>query len=202
MTPASHSLGTMRAAVLIPIKSFDVAKGRLAGALDASQRQTLARRMASGVIAAAGDLPTWIICDNPAVAELAIANRANVLWRPARGLNAAVTEGVSFLGTEGFDRVVVSHADLPLATDLTWVARSVHDVTIVPDRHGDGTNVMAVPTGSGFVFAYGIGSASAHRTEADRLGLDWVMIPDDELGWDVDVPEDLTALDSGALRAD
>ncbi|MEZ5228319.1 MAG: 2-phospho-L-lactate guanylyltransferase [Acidimicrobiales bacterium] len=187
----------MRAAVLLPIKSFEVAKGRLAGALDLDQRAELARRMASGVIAACHDLPTWVICDDPEVASLAISCRANVLWRPARGLNVAVHEGVEFLAGEGYERVVVSHADLPLARDLTWVADAGPGVTIVPDRRDDGTNVMAVPTDAGFRFAYGVGSSALHRAEAERLGLEWRLIPDAELGWDVDVPEDLTALDGG-----
>ncbi len=187
----------MRAAVLIPIKSFDVAKGRLAGALDLEQRSELARRMAGGVIAACHDLPTWVVCDNAAVAELAVSCGANVLWRPARGLNPAVTDGLEFLTVEGYDRVVISHADLPLARDLTWVASAGSGVTIVPDRRDDGTNVMAVPTGVGFEFAYGVGSAALHRAEASRLGLDCRVIPNAELGWDVDLPEDLTALDGG-----
>ncbi len=187
----------MRAAVLIPIKSFDVAKGRLAGVLDLEQRAELARRMATGVIAAAHRLPTWVVCDNPAVAELAVANGASVLWRPARGLNPAVTDGVDFLTAEGYDRIVISHADLPLAKDLTWVADAGPGVTIVPDRRNDGTNVMAVPVGAGFEFAYGIGSAALHRAEADRLGLVCRVVPHAELGWDVDIPEDLTALDGG-----
>ncbi len=187
----------MRAAVLIPIKSFDVAKGRLAGALDVEQRAQLARRMASGVIAAARGLPTWVVCDNPAVAELTISCGANVLWRPARGLNPAVADGVEFLESEGYDRVVVSHADLPLARDLTWVADAGPGVTIVPDRRDDGTNVMSIPTGTEFTFAYGIGSAALHRAEAERVGLECRLVPNAELGWDVDVPEDLAALDGG-----
>lgn len=187
----------MRAAVLIPIKSFDVAKGRLAGALDVAQRSELARRMAGGVIAACHDLPTWVVCDDPAVAELVVSRGANVLWRPARGLNPAVTEGVDFLTGEGYDTVVVSHADLPLARDLRWVADAGPGVTIVPDRHDDGTNVMAVPTGAGFRFAYGVGSAALHQAEAARLGLDCRVVPDVDLGWDIDLPEDLAALDGG-----
>lgn len=180
---------------MVPIKSFELAKGRLSGALDDNDRSALARRMAAGVIAAGRGLPIWVVCDDPQVAGLAIANGANVLWRPARGLDTAVHDGVDFLGNQGHDLVVVSHADLPLARDLTWVATH-RGVTIVPDRHNDGTNVMAVPTRSGFVFHYGPGSAAAHRAEAERLGLDCRVIPDDALGWDVDVPEDLVGIES------
>ena len=66
--------------------------------------------------------------------------------------------------------MIVAHADLPLATDLAWLA-DTDGVTLVPDRHRDGTNVLCVPAGAGFAPAYGAGSFRAHRAEAARLGL-------------------------------
>jgi 2-phospho-L-lactate guanylyltransferase len=101
-----------------------------------------------------------------------------------------VEAGVRQLAAEGTDRVIVAHADLPLATDLAWVA-DFDGVTLVPDRHSDGTNVLSVPTGAGFRFAYGAASCARHRAEADRLGLQLRVVPDVRLGWDVDRPEDL-----------
>ena len=69
-------------------------------------------------------------------------------------------------------------------------------VTIVPDRRGDGTNVLALPTAAPFVFAYGTGSARRHQAEAERLGLPVRVVPDDALGWDIDTPDDLALYDS------
>ncbi|MFT7599775.1 MAG: 2-phospho-L-lactate guanylyltransferase [Acidimicrobiales bacterium] len=183
----------MRAAVLVPIKSFDLAKGRLSEALDTQQRASLARTMATRVLAAGGGLQVWVVCDDAEVASFAVAKRAEVIWRPSRGLNAAVTDGCEFLFAQGIERVVVAHADLPLATDLAWVADD-DGITIVPDRRGDGTNVMSLPLGTDFQFHYGLGSAEKHRAEAERRGLTCALRPDDELGWDVDVPEDLSVL--------
>ena len=68
-------------------------------------------------------------------------------------------------------------------------------MVVVPDRHGDGTNVLLVPTGAGFEFAYGPGSFAAHLAEAERLGLPVEVVHDDDLAWDIDTPEDLTVLD-------
>jgi 2-phospho-L-lactate guanylyltransferase len=181
-------------AVVIPVKSFTLAKGRLAESLSPEDRDHLARRMASRVVAAARPLPTWIACNDHAVARWAFEVGARVLWRPAPGLNSSVTAAVDFLGRLGYQRVVIAHGDLPLARDLSWVA-TFDGVTIVPDRRGEGTNVMAVPTGAGFTFAYGVGSAPKHRDEARRRGLAVRVVDDDELGWDVDTPEDLAAFD-------
>ncbi len=181
-------------AVVVPVKSFDVAKGRLADALDAEARSALARRMAAAVIAAASPLPVWVVCDNHEVARWAVQQRAGVIWREANGLNPAVTAAVQYLADDGYDRAIIAHGDLPLATELAWVGD--HDgVTIVRDRRGDGTNVMCVPTGAGFVFDYGVGSAAKHEVEAVRLGLAVRICDDDKLGWDVDTPEDLAVFD-------
>lgn len=179
-------------AVLLPVKSFREAKVRLAAALDEVGRATLARDMAGNVVRAAGDLPVSVVCDDDEVAAWAVTLGATVIWRPGRGLNAAVRDGVDELASVGYDQVIVAHADLPHALDLTWVA-DFAGITLVPDRRDDGTNVVCVPTRSGFVFAYGPGSFARHRAEAARLGLPVRIEREKRLGWDVDTPDDLLA---------
>lgn len=183
------------AIVVIPVKSFDLAKGRLADHLDPDERSRLAQAMATRVIIACAPLPAWVICDDADVAALAIEAGANVLWRSSRGLNAAVRDGFEFARAEGVASVIIAHADLPLATTLAWVA-DFDGVTIVQDRRGDGTNVMCLPTSSPFSFRYGPGSAAAHQREAVEQGLPVRVVDDPELGWDIDVPEDLSAFDA------
>jgi 2-phospho-L-lactate guanylyltransferase len=190
--------------VLVPVKAFDQAKRRLAGVLDAGARRALAAAMAETVLRAAGDLRTAVVCDDEAVREWAERLGAEAIWTPGLGLNGAVVAGVAHLERRGVERVIVAHADLPLADDLGWLA--VGDgVTLVPDRRRDGTNVLCVPVGTGFTPAYGPGSFRAHRAEAARLGLVTRLVPDTRLGWDVDVPGDLevpAALDPPAYLAD
>ncbi len=67
-------------------------------------------------------------------------------------------------------------------------------MVLVPDRRDDGTNVACLPSAAGFRFAYGAGSFGRHRAEAARLGLPLRIERDAALGWDVDVPDDLTAV--------
>ncbi len=64
----------------------------------------------------------------------------------------------------------------------------------MPDRHDDGTNVACVPARASFGWAYGAGSFARHRAEAERLGLPLRIERDVPLGWDVDVPDDLSVL--------
>ena len=189
--PALPSSPAASAAVVVPVKAFAQAKARLADVLDAPTRAELARAMAGTVLRAAGGLPVVVVCDDPEVRAWAEREGAEALWTTGLGLNGAVEAGVAHLARRGIERAVVAHADLPLATDLRWVAET-ELVTLVPDRHRDGTNVACVPTGAGFRFAYGPGSFAAHRAEAARLGLVARLVTDLRLGWDVDLPADLT----------
>jgi 2-phospho-L-lactate/phosphoenolpyruvate guanylyltransferase len=186
-----------REAVLVPVKAFGQAKLRLSSALSASHRASLARAMATRVVQSAGDLPVAVVCDDRDVANWARELGALVIWEPGRGLNGAVQEGLSRLGSLGVELVVVAAGDLPLATDLGWVTR-FPGITIVPDRRRDGTNVLSVPAHSGFAFSYGPGSFARHVQEARRTGIPTRIVHSSTLAWDVDVPEDLVGAE--ALR--
>jgi len=183
---------TSSVAVLLPVKAFGDAKARLADALTPAERIVLARTMAEVVAKAAQSHPTWVVCDDRDVAQWAHQNGLEVLWKPGRGLNGAVTEGVADLAHLDFARVIVSHADLPHAQNFDVVlANEQNEVVIVPDRHNDGTNVICLPASSGFVFSYGPGSFNRHQLEAQRLGLPLRIERDERLGWDIDRPDDL-----------
>jgi len=177
-------------AVLIPVKSFTDAKGRLADALEPAARAELARAMATTVVTAAAPLPVWIVCDDDAVASWARSVGAEVLWKPGRGLKGAVDEGVIDLAHLDIERVIIAHADLPHAIELAHLV-DLDEVVLVPDRHDDGTNVIVVPTECGFEFAYGPGSFHRHESTALELGLSVTVVRDQRLGWDVDRPDDL-----------
>lgn len=188
----------MPAAVLVPIKAFSAAKGRLATALDADRRASLARRMAATVLEAAAPLPVVVVTADDDVAAFAHDHGATVLADPGGGLDGAVTAGVAHLAALGYDEVVVAHADLPFAAGLASLTGAADACTLVPDRREDGTNVLVVPAAVGFRFAYGPGSFARHVAEAERLGLAVRAVRDARLGWDVDVPEDL----EGVIEAD
>jgi 2-phospho-L-lactate guanylyltransferase len=178
-------------AALVPVKDFRQAKARLSEALGPSEREALARSMADHVVAAARPLPVHVVCDDADVAAWARATGAVVLWTPGLGLNGAVAAGIERLRTDGFERVVVAHSDLPLALELSWLG-GLPGLTLVPDRRDDGTNVVCVPTGVGFGFAYGPGSFRRHAAQGRRLGLPVRVVREPRLGWDVDVPDDLS----------
>ena len=149
--------------------------------------------MAEQVLTAARPLPVVVVCDDAEVSEWARDLGARALVQRGVGLNGAVNTAFSQLRDEGYRRLVVAHGDLPLATDLGWLAE-IEGIVLVPDRHEEGTNVISLPTGCDFRFAYGPGSFARHQQEAQRTGLAWRVVHDAELAWDVDFPADMTAV--------
>jgi 2-phospho-L-lactate guanylyltransferase len=182
-------------AVVIPIKAFEQAKDRLSGVLSTDQRALLARTTALGVLESVRGASVFVVCDNLEVSQWATSHGATVVDQSQPGLNAAVQEGIS--AAHEYERVMIVHSDLPLPSRLRELLGSSvasNTVTIVPDRHHDGTNVLIIPSGVGFTCHYGANSFEAHLAEATKLELAIEIIEDDELALDIDTPDDLTAL--------
>ena len=189
-----------RAAGGLPVMVFLEAMGRLAGELEPQERLALAAAMAERVVLAAAPLPVFVVCDDPAVARWARSLGATVVDPGRPGLDRAARAGGDAARAAGHERAVVSHADLPLADDLAAVADG-DGVTLVTDRHGDGTNVLVLPCDVEFDFAYGPGSRARHVAEAERRSLGVRLVSEGPLCWDVDVPEDLSATVRALLAA-
>ena len=187
-------------AVALLLRGFADGKSRLAGTLPASGREALVRTMAEAVRRAAGDLPWLVVTPDPAVRRWAVEGGGQAVDDPGGGLDAAAARAREAAQRAGIDRLVLAHADLPLADDLTWLARGP-TVTVVTDRHRRGTNVLALPTAAALRFGYGPDSCAHHLAEARRLGLDAEVVADPLLGWDVDEPADLPLPSGASLRA-
>jgi 2-phospho-L-lactate/phosphoenolpyruvate guanylyltransferase len=180
----------VNAVVLVPVKAFTNAKARLVTVLGDAQREGLARWMSARVLAAAGELPTYVACDDEQVAAWATEHGASILWHPGVGLNAAVNNSVADLGDAGVTDVVVAHGDLPRAGSLASLI-APGTLTLVPDQRGDGTNVIALPTDMPFHFSYGPGSFQRHLGSAIAAGLSMRVRRDPLLALDIDTPSDL-----------
>lgn len=183
----------MSVALVIPVKSFTVAKGRLAGALTPTERETLARDCAHTVVRAGAPWPVYVVCESDDIERWARSVGAVTVRATHAGLDAAVADGVNAAIAAGHEHVVVAHGDLPLARTFSHLV--VADaVTIVPDRHRDGTNVLSFPTTVDFPTAYGPDSFSAHCRIVEQLGLTLNVVDDDELALDLDTVDDLHEL--------
>jgi 2-phospho-L-lactate guanylyltransferase len=183
--------------VLIPLKSFHHAKARLASQLSRRQRSALAAQMAWGVVQAAAPLPTFVICDDDDVADWAAEHGVEAIVREAPGLSAAVQSGVAEMAARGIDHLIVAHGDLPLAAAAVGeLAQLVvpGEVRLITDARRDGTNVVSLPAGLGWRFAYGPGSCERHVAEAERLGLTIEVMQHRVFSVDLDVPDDIASV--------
>jgi 2-phospho-L-lactate guanylyltransferase len=180
----------VRLAVLVPVKRFTAAKGRLTGVLGDDDRSRLAEWMATGVLEVVAEIPTFVACDDEHVAAWARRMGAHVIWGAGLGLNGAVDDGVEHIASRGFDHVLVSHADLALPDALLDVACD-GSITLVPDRRHDGTNVMSFPAAHRLRAAYGGGSFSRHLDQALAAAVPVEVRSDPRLSLDLDTPRDL-----------
>jgi 2-phospho-L-lactate guanylyltransferase len=192
---------TPRVGVVVPIRAFGLGKARLVGHLSDDARVDLARRCAEAVVAAAGALPVVVVSSDPDVREWAAAASLAALDDPG-SLDRAADAGRAWVAARGGTRVVVAHADLPRARTFDPV---LHDggrdvVALVPCHRDDGTPVLSVPVALGFRFAYGPGSFRRHGVEARRVGAGLRVVRDPDLGFDVDVPDDVRALGATGSR--
>lgn len=184
-------------AVIIPIKSFDDAKERLASALDAADRHKLAMYTAARVIAAANPFAVFIVCDDDEVVQFARQHGAVAIHQQSSGLNNAAQEGLNAARDDGFSWAIIAHSDLPLATHFEHLlekSMSKTSVGLVADQTRDGTNVLVIATDCEFEFHYGPGSFQSHCDEATRRGYVLRIIDDPALAVDIDTPEDLVHL--------
>lgn len=190
--PTNNASDAPSTAVVVPIRSFKGALSRLADVFGPAGCRELMRLMASRVVAAADGLPVHVATDDAEVAAWASDLGATVVTVGRPGLSAAVSVSMDHLAAAGVERAVVAHADLPQARTLRPAIGP--GLTIVPDRHRDGSNVLCVPAAAGFRFSYGPGSFERHVAEAQRLGLAVTVVKDDALAADIDHPEDLLIL--------
>jgi len=186
---------THTAGVVVPLRSFALGKVRLAHALNDDARRELSRTMAERVVAAAGSRPVVIVSSAPEVTAWAHALGISCIPDPGT-LDGAAAAGRAWVRDRGLVRVVVMHADLPLATTLDGIADDgdAPIAVLVPDHHHDGNPVLAIPAAADFTFRYGPDSCARHAAEARRLGLEVRIVEDRALGFDVDDESDLDAL--------
>jgi 2-phospho-L-lactate guanylyltransferase len=196
----------MKVAAIIPVGSLEGAKSRLGGALDAEERHDLADRMLARTVAAALAVDSFadvvVISPDREVLRRAADLGARTVRQRTVGLNAGLTEARLDVVAGGADALIVLPIDLALIT-ADAVAAVVAPmlsagagptVVLVTDRHGTGTNALALRPPRVIEFAFGPGSRRAHDEAAQAAGATYVEI-EGPLAFDIDTPADLVAVE-------
>ena len=160
---ASSTVVAVELAVLVPVKAFHAAKGRLVGTLDSAPPRPVRALDGDRRARRRRPLPTFVACDDDEVAEWA-ERTARRVWGPGLGLNGAVDDGVDDR-RQGL-RPRRRRPRRPAAAARPGRGRPAGHVTLVPDRRRDGTNVMSFPAAAPIRRRYGGGSFRRHLAQA------------------------------------
>jgi 2-phospho-L-lactate/phosphoenolpyruvate guanylyltransferase len=196
----------MRTLAILPVKSFNGAKQRLANELSPGGRKALAEAMFSDVLVALRRTRSvdgvLVVTADTSAQQIAGGYGAMVLEDDDQGHNPAARRGIHAALESGAERVLLVPGDCPLIDPAQLdelIGRDVdpRSVLIVPDRHGTGTNALLMTPPGSLAPAFGPGSAQRHVANAESEGTTPEIVDVPSLALDVDTPEDLEALREG-----
>ena len=170
---------------VVPLKSMELAKGRLSGVLDPARRGALARQMADHVLQTLRET---------GISPVRLANGDH-------DLNADVAEAARLAEREGATDLLLVMADLPYlaAADIAALIEAGRQCPVVIGEAKDGgTNALLLrpPTRLKFSFSREHRSAQTHAEQARAAGIEPVILRRPGLAQDIDTPADLANLAS------
>jgi 2-phospho-L-lactate guanylyltransferase len=187
--------------VVIPVKTFDLAKQRLSRILRPSERAALARTMLVDVlnVVASVVLPSNVIVvtTSPEASGIATRAGAQVLHEAEPSdLNSAIETASRHMIVQDAGGFLMLPADVPeitVAAVRQAFAALNQDFSLVlaPAVNDGGTNLLACRPPHAIRPEFGAGSFAKHLAAGERAGLACCVLNSPELGRDIDTPEDI-----------
>jgi 2-phospho-L-lactate guanylyltransferase len=200
MTPGERK----RTYAILPVKRFAAAKARLGDDLSAGTRRALAESMVTDVVMALRRTKAidevLIVTSEPTAEAIGHGYGATVLPDDVEdGQSAAALIGIEHALEHGATRVLLVPGDCPALdprqlTELLDRPLDGRSVTLVPDRHGSGTNALVLVPPDVIKPAFGEGSRARHEQAATAAGVPCTVESVPTLLIDVDTGDDLAAL--------
>ena len=193
----------MKATAVLPVKRFGAAKQRLASGIGRNRRADLVAAMLEDVLEAISGTRsierTIVVTSEPRAEGLALAVGAELLPDPDEGGHSgAARAGIARALELGATCAVLLPGDCPLLDprELERLLTGTPEryVAIVPDRHGTGTNALALAPPDAIEPAFGEGSCARHVTAARQAGTPFGVEELPSLALDLDTPADVVAL--------
>lgn len=188
---------------IVPSKTLERAKTRLASMLEPEERRELSLAMLRDVLTAllgARNLDrVAVVTQDNVVACAAYTMGAGVLLDAGKGHNAALEEAIAHCQSKGASAVLIVSADLPLlslATVEQIIARAVEHpaprlALLAPSRDGTGTNGMLQRPPGVLPLRFGPNSLQLHQQVAEEQQAPVELVQSADLGLDIDTPADL-----------
>lgn len=189
--------------LLLPVKSLQRGKLRLARILSQFERRSLNEFFLRRTINIAAEFPgvqrTTVISEADDTLTLAKELGVHTIRQTdGHGLNNAATQGSEELCALGVRKLLILPIDLPLLQthDLCEIVAlwRQHNVVICPDKHYAGTNAIFCSVPILFRFSFGHESYLRHQQEIQRRGLVPRLHYNPRIAKDIDFPKDLVEL--------
>jgi len=191
------------ATAIIPVKRFGAAKSRLANAISASSRSTLARAMLTDVLDALGRCERLerviVVSGEPAARKAAAEAGVELIDDPDdAGHSQAASLGVRAALEAGAECAALLPGDCPLlrADELDRAIGALRAPVggVIPDRHGSGTNGLLLAPPGAIGPSFGPGSRERHLELARRAGVEPRVVQVPSMALDLDTEDDLREL--------
>jgi len=188
---------------ILPIKSFEDSKQRLATGLSEGPRRALAEAMFSDVLTAlrrtSAITDVVVVSSSRNAQRIASGHGIGAIEDGAIGHSEAAALGVMHAVEAGSEKVLLIPGDCPLIDpheleELIARAAAGRSALIVPDRHGTGTNALLLTPPDALTPSFGPDSCARHLELARAQGTPGEVVDVPSLALDIDTPEDLDLL--------
>jgi 2-phospho-L-lactate guanylyltransferase len=191
-------------ALLIPVKDPTQAKTRLADLLSVDERRRLAWAMfedVSRAIATARKPDRVVLVSSfaPAVESARDLGWEVLIEESQISESASVDWASRILSERGFGTVMRLPADLPLVRaedidELLSVELDSPGALLVPSRESTGTNAIIRTPPTLFPSRFGPNSLALHKQQAERVGVECMIVNNARIALDIDEPGDVEML--------
>lgn len=191
---------------IVPAKTLEQAKTRLAQVLSPEERRALSLAMLRDVLSALSGAEhldgVAVVTADAALASVARELGAEVIPEQTTGQNTALEAGVDYARAQGATEALIVSADLPRLCSATieqLLAQARQNeqsrlVLLAPSHEGTGTNAMLQRPPGVIPFLFGLNSLQQHQRAAAERGVPVELARARELAFDVDLPADLADL--------
>jgi len=190
---------------IVPVKPLRRGKSRLADVLSQEERTRLNRHLLKNTLDTLKSLPEIekilvVSRDSEALSMARDLGARTVQENGSPDLNVALSRATIVAKSYATRGVLILPVDLPLITteDIKGMLEKAGEppvVVLAPDRHRQGTNVMLVSPAGLIEYEYGPGSFQRHCDLVKEIGARLVICEFKSLSLDLDMPEDLSALE-------
>ena len=198
----------MTVTAVLPFRSIDSAKSRMAPLLSEEERREFSARLLERTLLALGRAASLhgviLVSPDPLARALARSGGHEALDDGGVDLNAAIALGIGQATASGATAVLILPVDLAeisaanIDALLSGWSGSQPGLLASPDG---GTSALLVPLPHTFTPQFGVNSAAAHRNELSRDGAEVERLSS-PLAADLDTPNDLkAAMERGRVAA-